>query len=106
MARNGYRYPLERLQKLGQERYTLVRFEDMIRDPAGIVSDIYDKLGFEMSPVYERILEKEAEDARSYRSRHNYSLEELGLSHERILRECGDAFERLGFDRREPADAP
>lgn len=57
-----------------------------------------------MSPAYASILKEEAEWARRYRSRHRYSLEELGLSRERILTECGDAFERLGFDRREPTD--
>jgi hypothetical protein len=106
MARNGYRYPIDRLQKLDRDRYALVRFEDLVRDLAGTVSGVYDKLGLEMSPEYERILAEEAERARHYRSRHNYSLEGLGLSRERILRECGDAFERLGFDRREPAVSP
>jgi hypothetical protein len=102
LAREGYRYPLDRLRHLGRERYAVVRFDDLVRDAAQTVTGIYDRLGLEMSPAYAEVLDEEAEFARRYRSRHQYSLEGLGLSRERILSECADAFDRLGFDRREP----
>lgn len=102
LARQGYYYPLERLQHIGRERYVVVRFEELIRDTRQTVTGIYDRLGLEMSPAYASILDEETKWARRYRSRHQYSLEELGLSRERILTECGDAFDRWNFDRREP----
>jgi hypothetical protein len=102
LAREGYRYPLDRLRYLGRERYAVVRFDDLVRDPSKTVNGIYDRLGLEMSPDYADILDEEAEFARRYRSRHKYSLEGLGLSRERILNECAEMFDRLGFDRREP----
>jgi hypothetical protein len=102
MTRHGYTYPLARLQRLAPERYALVRFDDLVRDASKTVTGIYRRLGLDLSPAYARALIEETERARHYRSRHRYSLEELGFSRERILAECQDVFERLGFDRREP----
>jgi hypothetical protein len=101
LARHGYRYPLERLQRLVPKRYAVVRFDDLVQDAGRTVAGIYRRLGLELSPDYARLLDEETERARRYRSRHRYSLEGLGLSRERILTECEDVFERLGFDRRE-----
>jgi hypothetical protein len=101
MAQNGYRYPLERLQHLSPERYAVVRFPDLVRDPEQTVAGIYERLGLEMGADYASILDEEAEYARRYRSRHRYSLEGLGLSRGRILEACRDAFDRFDFDRRE-----
>lgn len=104
LARHGYHYPLDRLSRLDPERYAVVRFDDLIRDTGQTVAGVYRRLGFDLSPAYARILQEETERAHHYRSRHQYSLQELGLSRERILAECGDVFERFNFDRREPIE--
>lgn len=101
LARNGYHYPLERLQCLDAGRYAVVRFDDLIQDAGQTVAGVYRRLGLDVSPAYARILDEETEQARHYRSLHHYSLEELGLSRERILAECNDVFERLDLYCRE-----
>jgi hypothetical protein len=111
MARHWYSYPLERLERAPEASYAVVNFEDLVRDAERTVADIYDRFGFEMTPAFAQVLREEAETARSHTSRHEYRLEEMGLTREQIVADFGDIFERFGFDtrqsgserRREPA---
>jgi hypothetical protein len=97
MARHWYTYALQRLDRAPQENYIIVRYDDLVADPAGTVSRIYARFGFEISPAYAQLLHSEAERARGYRSRHAYSLEGTGLTHEEIVSQFQDVFERFGF---------
>ena len=103
MTRHWYRYPLERLDRLPQDRYAIVKFDDLVADPERTVTDIYHRLGIELSPDYARLLHSQAARERRYRSRHKYALEELGLNREQIVAEFQDVFERFGFDTRDPS---
>jgi hypothetical protein len=97
MARHWYTYALERLERAPHENYIIVRYDDLVADPAGTVTRIYDHFGFEIGPAYAQILQAEAERARDYRSRHAYSLEGTGLTREGIVSQFQDVFERFGF---------
>jgi hypothetical protein len=101
LVKHGYDYPLRRLRHLAPERYALVCFDDLVHDARKTVSGIYDRLGLGLSTEYAQVLDQETERARRFRSKHRYSLDELGLGHEQIVDECADVFERFGFDRRD-----
>ena len=77
-----------------------MNFDDLVGDPERAVADIYRRLGFEIGPAFVRVLREAAERARHYHSRHRYSLEQVGLTRERIVVEFADVFERFGFDTR------
>jgi hypothetical protein len=98
----GYRYPLERLEGLPQDRYRVLRFQDLVGDAEETVTDLYAHLGLDLHPAYASVLREESERAHHHRSQHLYSLQALGLSRERIVAECADVFERFGFDTRGP----
>ena len=97
MARHWYTYALERLERAPQENHIIVRYEDLVADPAGTVSRIYAHFGFEIGPAYARILQAEAERARGFHSRHTYSLEGTGLTREGIVSQFRDLFDRFDF---------
>jgi hypothetical protein len=103
MMRHWYRYPLDRLDRLPQDSYAIVKFDDLVADPERTVTGIYRRLGIELSPEYAWLLHNQAARERRYRSRHKYSLEELGLNREQIIAEFQDVFERFGFDTRDPS---
>ncbi len=98
MARHWYRYPLEQLERAPRENYVVVNYNDLVQDAERTVADIYRRLGFEISPDFARVLREEAEKARNYRSEHEYSLEQMGLTREQIVAEYEDVFARFGFD--------
>jgi hypothetical protein len=109
MARYWYTHALERIDRAPQDRAIIVRYDDLVDDPAGTVSRIYERFGFEIDPAYAEILQVQAERARTYRSRHRYSLEGTGLTREEIVAEFQDVFDRFGFPTGEtdaPAPAP
>ena len=97
MARHWYTYALDRLDRAPQDNYIVVRYDDLVADPAGTVARIYDHFGFEIGPTYAQTLQAEAERARGYRSRHAYSLDGTGLTQEGIVSQFQDVFDRFGF---------
>ena len=99
MLRHGYRYPLERLAQAPEESWVIVNYEDLVRDPGQTIAAIYERFGFEMSGAFAQVLRAEAARARQFTSRHEYSLEKLGLTREQIVADFQDIFVRFGFDR-------
>jgi hypothetical protein len=102
MAYHWYTYPLERLAQAPEDKYIVVNFEDLVGDPEGTVTRIYQRLGLVVHDAYAQILREEALKAEDYNSQHEYSLEEMGLTQAQILEKFGEVFECFGFDRREP----
>jgi hypothetical protein len=102
VAALGYRYPLERLERLPQDRYRVLRFQDLVGDAQGTVTDLYAHFGLDLPLAYTTVLCQESERAHHHRSAHQYSLQALGLSREQIVADFADVFERFGFDTREP----
>lgn len=98
MARHWYDYPLQYLDKMPDDSYVIVNYDELIRDPSDTVRKIYQRIGLPISMDFERVFQREADKARAYRSRHDYSLEKLGLDREQILEEFQDIFQRFGFD--------
>jgi hypothetical protein len=92
-----YHHPLERLDHAPSGTGVIVRYDDLTKSAERVVRDLYDQLGFPLSPNYARILRREAVRARAYRSKHSYSLERLGVPHRRIVAEFSDVFSRFGF---------
>jgi hypothetical protein len=102
MARHFYGYPVEMSERLPEERIVFVDYDRMISDPEATVSELYDRLGFDVGPEFADELRRASDRAGAYRSRHAYDLESLGLDRQRIIEEFADVFERFGF----PIDSP
>ncbi|MGD8902464.1 MAG: sulfotransferase [Anaerolineae bacterium] len=97
IARHWYTHALERLDRAPPDRHILVRYDDLVADAAGTVARIYARFGLEIGPEYARVLQSEAARARTYHSRHSYSLEGTGLTREGIVDRFQDVFDRFGF---------
>lgn len=100
LAKEWYEYPLERFSIAPSDSYAIVRYEDLVQNPRQIITDIYDKFGFEISLEFETILEEATTRTTSYKSRHKYSLQKMGLSKKEILKTFAFVFKRFGFDTR------
>jgi len=97
-SRHWYDYPLRILADADPQKYLIIKYNDLTADPEKIVRMIYAKFGYGMSAEFERYLRAESEKSRRYTSGHQYSLEEMGLTRERVLREFGDVYARFGFE--------
>lgn len=86
-SKHWYYYPHQYLQHLPSDQYIRVHYRDLVDDPQGTIEKIYRQFNFEISPSFEKILQAEAEKAKSFKSKHRYSLRRMGLSKQRIQRE-------------------
>ena len=86
-SKHWYLYPHQYLKNLPSDQYIRVLYKDLVADPEGTIRQIYERFNFDLSPEYARILRVEAEKASSYKSKHHYSLQKMGLSKKRIERE-------------------
>ncbi len=103
MARHWYTHALECLDRAPPDRHILVRYDDLVADPAGTVTRIYARFDLEIGPAYAETLQAEAARARTYSSRHAYSLEGTGLTQEGIVTQFQDVFDRFDFPTGEAA---
>ena len=99
MAGHWYRYPPDALADLPSDRWATVVYDDLVRDPAGTVRQLYTQFGFEIDDEFDRVLDRETGRAQGYQSRHRYAAEEMGLDTAEITRDFADLIERYGFDQ-------
>ena len=97
-SKHWYLYPHRYLSKLPSDQYIRIKYRDLVADPKGIVERIYRQFGMELSPEYARVLQRESQKARKFKSKHRYSLSEMGLNKKRILREFASVLWNLKFE--------
>jgi hypothetical protein len=93
-----YRYPIERLKERPTQSWRIVRYDDLVKEPDRIVKEIYCWLGLEIGSALEETLKKLMASTDGHRSNQTYTLQEIGLTKEMILREYKDVFEVFDFD--------
>lgn len=94
-AKHWYIYPHQYLKKLPPEQYLMLRYRHLVSDPQGTIERIYERFGIQMTDSYRQILAVEAEKAKQFKSKHRYSLQEMGLNRFRLKKEFGPTLEKL-----------
>lgn len=98
LAKEWYEYPLEQLEKAAPDSYVIVVYDELASDPKGVITEMYAKFGFEVSDEFEDVLERANLAARTYRSKHRYSLDKIGLTKDQLVRTFRLVIDRFGFD--------
>jgi len=78
------------------DRQIDVHYEDMDRDWRGAMARVYRFLGLDIAPARPAMLAYQRRAARLKRRPHRYSLEEFGLTPQRVLGELGDYVRSYG----------
>jgi hypothetical protein len=102
LTKYWYRHPLAVLDKNPSPHNMILNYEDLIRWPEQVIRSFYEQFGYAESSGLEKIIQEAIEETRTHHSDHVYHYEEMGFSHEEIVREFDDIFARFNFDRREP----
>ena len=84
---------------LPSSQYMLIRYEDLISDPAASVASVYQFLGRALTPDMEQHIRAACEKGREYKSTHSYSLEQYGLERDEIYQRLAPLFEKYGWER-------
>lgn len=92
-----YMYPVEFFQDKG-DMVNFVMYDDLVHHTDEIMDDLYTWLHIEIPPRFQRIVAEEAYAMKQYHSPHEYSLEEMGLTEEKIYSEFEEVFSYYEFD--------
>lgn len=80
------------------ERFVDVMYDDLLRDPIGVVHRVYAHFGRSLSPAAEERMRRFlAAHPKDRFGRHRYSLEQFGLDPDRVRRDYRDYRERFGL---------
>jgi len=105
LAKYWYQHPLKVLDNNPSSKHLIVNYDDLIRWPDQVIRGFYGQFGYTESRGLEKIIKDAIEETGTHQSDHRYKYEEMGFSHEEILQEFEEIFERFNFDRREPGRA-
>lgn len=83
----------------GSRRFVCIQYRDLLRDPAKHVFDIYDRFELEMSDEVRTKLLSHGAEQRGYKSEHQYSLAQFGLTKDYVYSQLKDLFDHYGFER-------
>jgi len=95
-----YTYPVARLKNYPESVRVIAPYEELAADPKGLVTKIYGHFGFEIPPVFAPVLDEAQQRAAGYQSAHQYTLERMGLTRERIFSKFNKTFDEFGFSRK------
>jgi omega-hydroxy-beta-dihydromenaquinone-9 sulfotransferase len=94
-----YTYPLTELDKRLQESQAIETYDNLMKDSGEFVKQLYLRFGFNFSESFTDFLSGETQKSKKYKSRHEYSLAQYGLSQDKIVSDFKLIFERFGFRR-------
>jgi len=106
LTKYWFHHPLEYMDAHPSPFQMIVRFDDLIGDPEGVIRRFTSQFGYPAHDQLEQIVQQAQMDAIAHRSEHYYDYTEMGFTREEIVGEFETIFERFGFDRREPVHQP
>ena len=99
LIRTMYDYPLAALDAADPATYELAMFQDLLDNPGATVRAMYAKFGYHLGSEFDAALREEDTVQRGFQSRHEYSLDQFGLTADRVVADFEDVFERFRFER-------
>lgn len=78
-------------------RHYCVDYRDLARDPRSTIEELYAHFGWPVSDAFRQRLAEATQRQRRFTSRHEYALEEFGVSKSWIQQELGELIEAHGL---------
>ena len=99
LAVRWYQHLFDFGQRVEPANYYCMDYRDLTRNPHEALEKLYAHFGWDLSAAYRRRLDAATERQQSFKSEHNYSLEEFGLSKEWIQEELGPLMDHYSLPR-------
>jgi hypothetical protein len=98
LAVEWYKHLYEFRKQAGAQCYC-IDYRDLVQNPRKTVEKVYEHFGWEMDDGMRARLDAATQRQREFKSKHEYTLEEFGLSKEWILSELGEIMDAHGLER-------
>lgn len=99
LAVQWFKHLFEFRRKVNPRQYYCIDYRDLTQDPLAALEKLYAHFGWAMSEPLRRQLAVATRRQRDFRSRHEYTLEEFGLSKEWIQDELGEMMDWYSLPR-------
>lgn len=99
LALEWYRHLFEFQTKGDPRQYYCIDYRDLSRDPRAALEKLYAHFGWTVSDTFRARLTAATQRQREFKSAHQYTLEEFGLSKEWIQEEIGDVLDFYALER-------
>lgn len=86
-------------KKVPPNQYFCIDFRDLTRDPVAVFERLYAHFGWTLTPAFRAQLEQATRRERDFKSKHEYTLEEFGMSKEWIQQELGEVLDHYNLPR-------
>lgn len=74
--------------RIPRDKVFLVRYDRMMKDFEGLMSDMHDFLGVTPTDAQQAAIDAQGKKQRAYKSEHKYDLSKFNLDEDRIRRDC------------------
>lgn len=88
-----YKHLYQFRSRVAPESFYSIDYRDLHKNPEQVIENVYSHFGWTISESYRATLMEISNRQHSYKSKHNYSLEEFGLSRQWIQTELGPILE-------------
>lgn len=99
LAVRWFQHLFEFRRTVPPQQYYCIDYRDLTRDPKGVLEKVYAHFGWTMSPSFQEKLAMATQQQREFKSKHEYTLEEYGLSQDWIQQELGNLLEHYALPR-------
>jgi len=99
LAVEWYKHLFTFRQRVTQRQYHCIDYRDLVRNPRKTVENLYAHFGWTMNETCRVRLDAATHRQRDFKSKHEYTLEEFGLSKEWIQQELGEVLDAYGLER-------
>ena len=94
-----YKHLFQFRTKIDPRRYHCIDYRDLVKNPRAVIEQVYTHFGWPISETHRTRLETATQRQSEFKSKHEYSLEEFGLSKEWIQEELGDILDFYRLER-------
>jgi hypothetical protein len=86
-------------RKVNPKQYYCIDYRDLTKDPLATMEKVYEHFGWTMSKAFREKLVAATQRQRGFSSKHEYTLEEFGMSKEWIQTELGELLDHYALPR-------
>ena len=99
LAVDWYRHLFEFRTRVDPARYYCLDYRDLVRNPGEAIEALYRHLGWPVSESFRARLTAATDRQRGFKSTHEYTLEEFGMTREGIQAQLGDLMDFYRLER-------
>ena len=99
LAVEWYKHLFAFRQRVNPRNYHCIDYRELVRDPSETVHKLYDHFGWSIPESYREGLARATQRQQEFKSKHEYALEDFGLSPGWIQQELGEIMDAYKLER-------